>query len=98
MFERLAREGRTARARGLWVSAITDSSLGEAQVAYAIGRKAGGAVRRNRLKRQLRHIVRSCNHAMCPGWYLVGVSAGVDQLTYRQMESTLARLLTEVQQ
>ena len=98
MFERLAREGRTARARGLWVSAVTDSSLGEAQVAYAIGRKAGGAVRRNRLKRQLRHIVRSYNHVLCPGWYLVGVSAGVDQLTYRQMESTLARLLTEVQQ
>ena len=97
MFERLAREGRTARARGLWVSAIMDSSLGETQVAYAIGRKAGGAVRRNRLKRQLREIVRSCSHTVGPGWYLVGVSAGVDHLTFQQMESTLSRLLAEVQ-
>lgn len=98
MFERLAREGRTARAKGIWVSAIIDSSLGETQVAYAVGRRAGGAVRRNRLKRQLRHVVRSCSHALRPGWYLVGVSAGVDQLSYQQMEATVARLLGEVQQ
>ena len=98
VFERLSREGRTARAKGLWVSAMTDSSVGETQVAYAIGRKAGGAVQRNRLRRQLRHIVRSCEHSLRPGWYLIGVSAGVNGLTYQQLESTLSRLLVEVQQ
>ena len=98
VFERLAREGRTARAKGLWVSAMTDSSVGEAHVAYAIGRKSGGAVQRNRLRRQLRHIVRSCEHALRPGWYLVGVSAGVSGLSFGQMEATLTRLLAEVQQ
>lgn len=74
-----------------------NSALAEPQVAYAIGRKAGGAVRRNKLKRQLRHIVRSCSHTVRPGWFLVGVSAGVEHLTFQEMESTLTRLLNEVQ-
>ncbi|MFM8867321.1 MAG: ribonuclease P protein component [Ilumatobacteraceae bacterium] len=63
-----------------------------------LGARRGGAVQRNRLRRQLRHIVRSCDHSLRPGWYLVGVSAGVNGLTYQQMEATLSRLLVEVQQ
>lgn len=74
-----------------------DSSLDGANVAYAIGRKAGRAVRRNHLKRRLRHIVRSCDGRLAPGWYLVGVSVGVAQLSFQEMETTLSRLLGEVQ-
>ena len=79
------------------MSALMDSSLAGANVAYAVGRKAGGAVRRNHLKRQLRHIVRSCEGQLSPGWYLVGVSAGIAQLSFGEMETTLSRLLGEVQ-
>ena len=80
------------------MSALMDSSLAGANVAYAVGRKAGGAVRRNHIKRQLRHIVRSCDERLTPGWYLVGVSAGVAQLSFMEMETALSRLLGEVQQ
>lgn len=98
VFDRLVREGKTARSRGLWVSAVMESSLDGANVAYAVGRKAGGAVRRNHLKRRLRHIVRLHEDRLSPGWYLVGVSAGVAGLSFREMETALSRLLGEVQQ
>jgi len=36
---------------------LTDSSLQNAHVGYAIGRNVGGAVLRNRIRRQLRSLL-----------------------------------------
>jgi ribonuclease P protein component len=80
------------------VSALTDSTTGTANVAYAVGRRAGNAVRRNHIKRRLRHAVRHQAGRLSPGWYLVGVSAGIAELSFDELEVTLGRLLGEVQQ
>ena len=45
------------------------------QVAYAVGRRAGGAVVRNQLRRRLRAAVRDARALLQPGAYLVGASA-----------------------
>lgn len=96
-FERLFREGRTARAKGVWVSAIMDSSLDQAHVAYAIGRKFGGAVQRNHAKRRLRHIVRSSPSQPPPGWYLLGMNSSANALDFAALRATVEGLLAEVQ-
>ena len=95
MFERLAREGRTARAKGLWVSAMTDSSVGEAHVAYAIGRKSGGAVQRNRLRRQLRELVKVRESAMVPGVYVFGASPRAAGYSFEDLGKHVDRLLAK---
>jgi RNase P protein component len=43
-------------------------------VAYAIGRKVGNAVERNRIRRQLRAIVRELAPHLRPGMYLIGIA------------------------
>lgn len=42
------------------------------QVAYAIGRRTGGAVMRNRIRRRLRAVVRDLAGELAPGAYLLG--------------------------
>ena len=76
VFGRLQREGTYARVDGLWVSCLDDPQLTIPHVGYAIGRSAGNAVRRNRLRRQLRHLMAARASTLRPAWYLVGLSAG----------------------
>ncbi len=54
-------------------------------VAYAIGRRAGGAVVRNRVRRQLRAIARQAAPGLAPGSYLVRVAPGAIGLPYDQL-------------
>ena len=60
---------------------------GPPRVAYAIGRRSGGAVERNRVRRRLRHVIAAHESRLRPDWqYLVGagpeaVHARPDQLT-----------------
>jgi ribonuclease P protein component len=93
VFERLSREGTYARHDGLWVSCLQDPSLSRPHVAYAIGRSAGNAVKRNRLRRQLRHLMAARASTLRPAWYLVGVSSGA---SITPVESRLAAALTLV--
>jgi ribonuclease P protein component len=75
VFGRLHREGTYARDHGLWVSCLEDASLDRPHVAYAIGKAAGNAVTRNRLRRQLRHLMAARETTLRRAWYLVGVGA-----------------------
>ena len=63
------------------------------RVAYAIGRRAGGAVVRNRIRRRLRAIVREVAAQLRPGAYLVGASAGAASLSYRDLRATVCQAL-----
>ncbi len=76
VFGRLSREGSYARHLGLWVSCLDDPSLSGPHVAYAIGRSVGNAVRRNRLRRQLRHLMAGREASLRSAWYLVGIASG----------------------
>ena len=77
-FGRLQATRHRARSGPLWVawSAPVDPSV-PPRVAYAVGRRVGGAVVRNRVRRRLRAIVAEA--APPPGDYLIGVTpAGAD--------------------
>lgn len=65
-------------------------------VAYAIGRKVGGAVQRNQLRRRLRAAVADQAHAMRPGAYLVSATAGAKALSFGELRALLTRAVEAV--
>lgn len=66
------------------------------RVAYAVGRWAGGAVVRNRIRRRLRAIVRELNDELAPGAYLLGAGADAATLPYGELRMTVSEALRAV--
>jgi ribonuclease P protein component len=59
---------------------VSGPPTGPARVAFAVGRRTGGAVQRNRVRRRLRAALRHLNDELQPGSaYLVG--GGTEALT-----------------
>jgi ribonuclease P protein component len=75
---------------------LTDSSLPGAHVGYAIGRNVGGAVLRNRIRRQLRSLLEAKSSQIPAGWYLVGVQPRVAAMTWTDLGVTVDQLLAKV--
>jgi ribonuclease P protein component len=75
---------------------LTDSSLPGAHVGYAIGRNVGGAVLRNRIRRQLRVLFEAKSNQMPAGWYLVGVQPRVGAMSWADLGVTVDQLLAKV--
>jgi ribonuclease P protein component len=75
---------------------LTDSSLPGAHVGYAIGRNVGGAVLRNRIRRQLRSLLEAKSSQMPAGWYLVGVQPRDSAMSWTDLGVTVDQLLAKV--
>ena len=69
-----------------------------AHVAYAIGKAAGGAVVRNRLRRRLRALVSGLERdgALSPGLYLVGVSPAATTSSFDDLRRHLASAVSRL--
>ena len=79
-----------------WVAASDASPGPGVKVAYAIGRRVGGAVERNRLRRRLRAIVAAAAEDMVPGTYLVGASPEASSLDHEELQSIVTEALLAV--
>lgn len=67
---------------------------GPPRVAYAVGRAAGNAVARNRLRRRLRAAVREHADLLEPGVaYLVGAGREALGVSYETLSAAVARAL-----
>ena len=78
MFDRFRTDGRRLRAGVLWCHWIADADARPPRVAFAVGRSVGGAVVRNRVRRQLRHALadEARGDRLPAGWYLIGATPG----------------------
>lgn len=92
-FGRLQAARHRARSGPLWVawSAPLDPST-PPRVAFAIGRRVGGAVVRNRLRRRLRAVLSATPPP--PGDYLIGVAPEGAALTFSQLEGHVRQAMT----
>jgi ribonuclease P protein component len=97
VFSRLSKEGTYVRSHGLWCSLLLDDSLDNAHIGYAIGRQVGGAVERNRIKRQLRALFGSRSGQLRPGWYLIGVTPKATGSTWDQLGALVDRLIGQIE-
>ncbi|MHB1487618.1 MAG: ribonuclease P protein component [Acidimicrobiales bacterium] len=64
------------------------------RVAYALGRRVGGAVQRNRLRRRLRALITELGPGMVPGAYLIGADPAAKDMSFQDLR-TLLRQATE---
>jgi ribonuclease P protein component len=96
-FARLARAPRR-RHDQLVVSFVMSNDLAAPpSVAYAVGRAAGGAVTRNRLRRRLRSAVReSAEDLVGGGLYLFACRPGAAAMPYRALRRAVRGLLHEI--
>ena len=94
-FDALRRDGRRARRGPMTVVYLPGGN--DVRVAYAIGRKVGPAVVRNRVRRRLREAVRELDRTtggLGCGAYLVTVRPEAAGCTYRELREDLGRACT----
>ncbi|WP_428122685.1 ribonuclease P protein component [Candidatus Poriferisodalis sp.] len=87
------RRGRRFESDALWISFAPDPELDRPRVAFAIGRRQGTAVARNRVRRRLREILREHSSALVRGRYLIGTRQPASTVSYRQARTELLFLL-----
>ena len=75
---------------------LTDSSLQNAHVGYAIGRNVGGAVLRNRIRRQMRSLLEARSDQLPAGWYLVGAQPRVGTMSWTELGTSVDQLIAKV--
>ena len=78
------------------VTFVETGSTDPPRVAYAVGRRVGGAVERNRLRRRLRAIVQELGAELGPGAYLVGAGRGAASQSFGELKDTVSQALQDV--
>ena len=96
VFARFRRDGRRARVGSLWMSVIADPAAVPPRVGFAVGRSAGSAPVRNRIRRRLRALASAHAETLMPGWYLVGADGALADQSFHDAEQDFLAALAEV--
>lgn len=75
---------------------VLDPTLQRAQVGYALGRSFGSAVERNRLRRQLRAIVKQAGESLPAGVFVFGASPKAKCVSFPVLEEAMAGLIGRI--
>ncbi|MGA0064935.1 MAG: ribonuclease P protein component [Ilumatobacteraceae bacterium] len=95
-FRRLYADGDMVRRGGMTCRWIPDPSLPAPRVAYALSRHVGSAVRRNRLRRQLRAIVNSLAQEIPVGWLLISLSPTLSTASSPELTRLMRAIISEI--
>jgi len=92
-FARVKGQGTSHRGRLLVVGAMKDKDEQCFRAGFVTPKHIGGAVERNRVRRQLRDIVRTHQSRLHPGFWIVVVArAYAANATYQQLKDEWLRL------
>ncbi|MCX2727639.1 ribonuclease P protein component [Thermomicrobium sp. 4228-Ro] len=97
-FERVRRRGRTVADR-LLVLSVAPNGLEHNRYGFAVGKRVGKAVRRNKVKRWLREAVRRFHPELEQGYDIVFVARGAlaePSVTYHEVAAQVESLLRRV--
>jgi ribonuclease P protein component len=95
-FAELRRHGRRFRSGPVTVTWLPGPQDEPPTLAFAIGRRAGGAVVRNRLRRRLRSIFVDLAPGLPPGTYLISAAPAAATLDHGDLQRTLSTALNEL--
>jgi len=88
-FEALRRSGARARRGPVSVTYVSGGDAETTRVAYAVGRRAGKAVDRNRIRRRLRAAVAAAP-GVAPGAYLVAAGPEAADVGFEALKMQVA--------
>ena len=91
--EALRRSSSRGRSGPLTVLFLEQKSWSEAEVSYAISRRVGTAVVRNRLRRRLKAIMTELAPSLVAGAYVVRTGPGSSTLDYEELRVAMSRAL-----
>jgi ribonuclease P protein component len=90
-YEKVHRRGSFWGGQLLMMKALPNE-LDHHRYGLVVGKKVGGAVERNRVKRRLRQIMRQT--AVKPGWDIVFIArSGAAEITYARLKELAQRLM-----
>lgn len=92
-FDRLGRPDGRGRSGTLVVRFVAEPDWARPQVAYAVGRRVGPAVVRNRLRRRLRSIVAQGAADLRPGAYMVSAGPEGPLLGFEELRMAMGQAL-----
>ena len=93
-FQRARREGRSWATPWVVLAAVPNG-LAHSRYGFAVGKRLGKAVVRNRVKRRLREIVRAHQPEIQPGWDLVFIARDpVREVAFDQLQRAIHQLLS----
>ena len=92
-FLALRRSGRRGRAGSVSITYLEQDSWSRPQLAFAISRKVGNAVVRNRLRRQLRGLFVEAREVTPAGAYLVSMGPGAARLPFTELRKAMNQAL-----
>lgn len=85
--------GRRGKAGPITVSWVPGQPTEPPRVAYAIGKRVGPAVVRNRLRRRLRMIIREVAPTLPPGAYLIGAGPPAALSPYDELRTMVPQAI-----
>jgi ribonuclease P protein component len=94
-FEDLRRSRAKGRSGPLSVAFVPQSTWSRCEVAYAINRKLGNAVTRNRLRRRLRSILSGHTSSLPAGAYLIRTGTGAPMLAFDELKVAMSQALEQ---
>ena len=93
-FQRARREGRSWASPWVVLVAVPNG-LDHSRYGFAVGKRLGKAVVRNRVKRRLREVVRAQRPGIEPGWDLVFIARDpVREVAFDQLQRAVRQLLS----
>jgi ribonuclease P protein component len=84
---------RAVRDTALSLRVVHDPAAAGVRIAFSTPKRIGSAVTRNRLRRQLRELMRIRSSQLTSGWYLLAVEPAAVDKTWGQLGTTLDELL-----
>lgn len=94
-FAALAGSRCRVRRGPITVTLVADEGVGGARVAFVVGRRVGGAVERNRLRRRLRVIANQVGPSS--GLYLIGARPSATKLSFMELRDVVSSAMSAAQ-